>query len=404
LQPSPAAAWAAAREPAGRSTALPLHTALRSMSAGQAAWAEAARAGIELTLSGSLRVQMRAAPPPQATALGPRLHVGVAGHTMALQLAAHPQWQELALPVFERLAAPLQLAIRVHLTQELRLCLCAALHRAGLLADPHQATVCEAESSSVPEGSAAVLPQTLQLALRVQKQQQEHDWLAWLHVPAGVEVPAGAPVRDAPTTWRPRLPLSVVVGHARIASRALLASLAPGQVLLLDRVDPRGGLFSAWLALVGHPVGCVSFGTWQPPAIGETAADAVTARRAAVPMSFSGWLDAGPSPIHHPAGPRAPRSESMTSLTSDAESANGGEFGSLEAALDEATVRVEAVIELPAMRVTDLHRWTAGTLLRSAATVDGAYVLLRVAGRSVGRGRLVAIDSLLGLELVELFD
>jgi hypothetical protein len=161
----------------------------------------------------------------------------------------------------------------------------------------------------------------------------------------------------------------VVVGHARIASRALLASLAPGQVLLLDRVDPRGGLFSAWLALVGHPVGCVSFGTWQPPAIGETAADAVTARRAAVPMSFSGWLDAGPSPIHHPAGPRAPRSESMTSLTSDAESANGSEFGSLEAALDEATVRVEAVIELPAMRVTDLHRWTAGTLLRSAATV-----------------------------------
>jgi flagellar motor switch/type III secretory pathway protein FliN len=76
----------------------------------------------------------------------------------------------------------------------------------------------------------------------------------------------------------------------------------------------------------------------------------------------------------------------------------------LATALSEASTSVEAVIDLPPMRLSELQTWTPGLVLRTQADIAGAHVLLRVAGKTVGRGRLIAIDSLLGLELTELFD
>ena len=76
----------------------------------------------------------------------------------------------------------------------------------------------------------------------------------------------------------------------------------------------------------------------------------------------------------------------------------------LATALSQASTAVEAVIDMPPMRLGELQTWTPGTVLRTQADIAGAHVQLRVAGKTVGRGRLIAIDSLLGLELTELFD
>lgn len=73
-------------------------------------------------------------------------------------------------------------------------------------------------------------------------------------------------------------------------------------------------------------------------------------------------------------------------------------------ALAEVTVDVQAVIDLAPARISELQQWSPGMVLGASAPVDGTQVALRVAGHVVGRGRLVAVDSLLGLELLELYD
>lgn len=73
-------------------------------------------------------------------------------------------------------------------------------------------------------------------------------------------------------------------------------------------------------------------------------------------------------------------------------------------ALAEVSLDVQAAIELPAARVSELRRWSPGMVLAGAMPVDGTQVKLLVSGQPVGRGRLVAVDSLLGFEVLELFD
>jgi flagellar motor switch/type III secretory pathway protein FliN len=72
--------------------------------------------------------------------------------------------------------------------------------------------------------------------------------------------------------------------------------------------------------------------------------------------------------------------------------------------LADLTVEVHATVDLAPARVADMQRWSAGKVLPSLSPIDGTQVALRVAGRVVGRGRLLAIDTMLGFEVLELYE
>lgn len=381
-------------------------SALRRLSSAQARWADAVAGGIELhqhlsverigeAVSHHATLSLRAADPRRwgESELWPCIHVLVSGRAMPLLLSPHAQWGELESPAFPELPALLQRAIAAHVTQSMRQCLGAALHAAGIVGQPGVAALFDGDPPAREESTGA----GLMLALAIDLGRADEQWFALLALPADAPPPARTE-RPMRARFAPTLPAELLVAQARIAASDRLAALRPGNVLLLDRMSDSESEGSdkdlrARLLLAGAALAEVSIAGWQPPRIGTAVAGSDVARTA----TLRRWLGNAERQLHNDthAAPRAARSHPMSQEASGA---------GVQSALADATARVEAVVELPPVRIAELQSWVTGTVLPTAAFVDGTQVLLKVAGVTVGRGRLVAVDAMLGFELAELFD
>jgi flagellar motor switch/type III secretory pathway protein FliN len=357
---------------------------LRTLSAAQADWTNA--------VAGSTSLRCIAASRWPEARHWPSLCIDLAGCTMTLRLAPHAQWAELGEAASAGLADELYRAIAAHLTQGLRQSLSDAAHDTGLIAENSGAALHEGDWHSADGDNAALL---LSLTVPSQGDAGLPPGVAWLRVPTQVAPPCVPTSPSGGPRFDPALPMRLVLAEAPRVPMAALAALLPGSVVLLDRIDSgsdadgdadASGL-RARLVVCDSAVAHVHFEDWQPRALGDAAAiDAAAAPHA----KFMHW-----------AGP-ACRTEPTRSTTMSDVSEPAGQ--TLATALSQASTAVEAVIDMPPTRLLELQTWTPGTVLRTQADIAGAHVLLRVAGKTVGRGRLVAIDSLLGLELTELFD
>ncbi len=397
------------RTTATRHTALGESPLLRKLSAAQAAWTHA--------LAGCASLRCIAATRWPEAKHWPSLCIDLAGCAMTLRLAPHAQWTELSEAASAGLADELYRAIAAHLTQGLRQSLSDAAHHAGLIAENCGAALHEGDwhtNRHTDDGDDAALL----LSLTVPSQDQGGGALlpcvAWLRVPAHVAPPCLPKPADGDPCFDPALPMRLVLAQAQQVPTAALAALLPGSVVLLDRigrdadadaddddddddddadvgtdvgadVDAYG--LQARLLICDSAVGQVQFEDWQVRSLG----DAESTKTAAPPRAkFMHW-----------AGAACPTETTWSTTMSDALQPAGQ---TLATVLAQANTSVEAVIDMPPMRLSELQSWTPGVVLRTQADIAGAHVLLRVAGKTVGRGRLIAIDSLLGLELTELFD
>ena len=323
---------------------------------------------------------------------------------MTLRLAPHAQWAELGEAASTGLADELYRAIAAHLTQGLRQSLSDAAHHIGLIAENSGAPL-HGGDWHTDDGDQV----TLLLSLTVPSQGDAGlpPGVAWLRVPAQVAPPCLPKSACGDPRFNPALPLRLVLAEALRVPLTELAGLLPGSVVLLDRIDSdvevdadgesdtdtdtdsdgnTSGL-QARLLVCGSAIARVQFEDWHARRLGD--AEAINAT-AAPHAKFMHW--AGAACRTEPT-----RSTPMSDVSQPARQ-------TLATALSEASTTVEAVIDMPPMRLSELQTWTPGVVLRTQADIAGAHVLLRVAGKTVGRGRLVAIDSLLGLELTELFD
>ena len=355
---------------------------LRSLSAAQADWSNA--------LAGSTSLRCIAATRWPEARHWPSLCIDLAGCTMTLRLAPHAQWAELGEAASAGLPDELHRAIAAHLTQGLRQSLGDAAHHAGLIVENSGAALHEGDWHTDDGDHAALL---LSLAVPSPGDAGLPPAVAWLRVPAQVTRPCLPEQPHGDPRFDPALPMRLVLAEAPRVPTAALAGLLPGSVVLLDRIegdvdgdDDVSGL-QARLVVCNSAVAHVQFEGWHARHLG----DAVATDTAAAPhATFMHWVGA------------ACRTEPTRSTRmSDALQPEGQ---TLATALSQANTAVEAVIDMPPMRLSELQTWTPGVVLRTQADIAGAHVLLRVAGKTVGRGRLVAIDSLLGLELTELFD
>jgi flagellar motor switch/type III secretory pathway protein FliN len=389
-------------EPPARTAATPRHAPLdaspllRTLSAAQAGWIDA--------LAGSTDLRRIAANRWPEAAHWPFVRIDLAGCVMTLRLAPHAQWAELGEAASAGLGEELRHAIAAHLTQGLRQSLSEAAHQAGLIAEGGIVPLHEGDWHTDDDDSAALL---LALAVPSESDAGLPPAVAWLRVPAHVAPPhlIGPPGADSGSGFDPVLPMRLVLAEAPRVGVAALAGLLPGSVVLLDRID--GGRdgdgdtdadvdpdnrtdtfgLQARLVVCDSTIGCARFGDWGASSLGDAAA---TGPAATPRLSFMHWTSAF-------SRTETTRSHTMNDLSEP-------ESQTLANALAEARTSVEAVIDLPPMRLSELQTWAPGVVLRTQADIAGSHVLLRVAGKTVGRGRLIAIDSLLGLELTELFD
>jgi flagellar motor switch/type III secretory pathway protein FliN len=381
-----------------RSAAAPRYAALgespllRTLSAAQTAWTNA--------VAGSTSLRSIAATRWPEARHWPSLCIDLAGCAMTLRLAPHAQWAELGEAASAGLADELHRAIAAHLTQGLRQSLSDAAHHTGLIAENGGAPLHEGDWHTDDGDNAALL---LSLTVPTQGDAGMPPGVAWLRVPAQVAPPCLPKSPRGDPRFDPALPMRLVLAEAPRVSTAALAGLLPGSVVLLDRIDSdadgdgdgdgdgdadgdTAGL-QARLVVCDSAVAHVQFEDWHARSLGDAAAiDAAAAPHA----TFMHWAGA------------ACRTEPTRSTRMSDVSQPEGQ--TLATALSQASLAVEAVIDMPPMRLSELQTWTPGTVLRTQADIAGAHVLLRVAGKTVGRGRLIAIDSLLGLELTELFD
>jgi flagellar motor switch/type III secretory pathway protein FliN len=359
---------------------------LRTLSAAQAAWTDA--------VAGSTSLRCIAATRWPEARHWPSLCIDLAGCAMTLRLAPHAQWAELGEAASAGLADELHRAITAHLTQGLRQSLGDAAHHAGLIAENSGAALHEGDWHSDDGDNAALL---LSLTVPSQGDAALPPGVAWLRVPAQVVPPFSPKSPRGDPRFDPALPMQLVLAEAPRVPTAALAGLLPGSVVLLDRIDSEAdgdvdadadasGL-QARLVVCDSTVAHVRLEDWQPRSLGDAA---VSGAAAAPHATFMHW--AGAACRTEPT-----RSTRMSDVSQP-------ESQTLATALSQASTAVEAVIDMPPMRLSELQTWTPGTVLRTQADIAGAHVLLRVAGKTVGRGRLIAIDSLLGLELTELFD
>jgi flagellar motor switch/type III secretory pathway protein FliN len=402
------------RTAATRHTALGESPWLRSLSGAQAAWTHA------LAGCASLRC-IAAARWPEAKHW-PSLCIDLAGCAMTLRLAPHAQWAELGEAASAGLADELYRAIAAHLTQGLRQSLGDTAHQTGLIAENSSVPLHDGDWPTDEGDNAALL---LALTLPMPGDAGLPPCVAWLRVPAQVAPPCLLKTPAAERYFDPALPMRLVLAEAPRVPTAALRGLLPGSVVLLDRInsdvdtdanadadiagnadgdgdrdgdsggegdgdgdwDVSAAAFQARLLVCDSALGHVQFEGWHARSLG----DALTSAAAVPPHAkFMHW-----------AGPACQTETTWSTTMSDALQPAGQ---TLATALSQASTTVEAVIDMPPMRLSELQSWTPGVVLRTQADIAGAHVLLRVAGKAVARGRLIAIDSLLGLELTELFD
>jgi flagellar motor switch/type III secretory pathway protein FliN len=290
--------------------------------------------------------------------------------------------------------------VTAHVTHGVRAALCSALQRAGLIAEGQTLEVTQdanALDDAEPSGANPAL--VLSLQVRVQNGPQQHDSVmrAYVDVAHDVEPPCGELASRSDTTLLHQAPLAwrLVLAQALLPSRGSLSRLKPGDVVLLDAPpSPKGTQHGAWIAFAQRAVGCASLAGWRLPSIGQPVATAGPTAATAT-IHFERWLDAHERRAWHVH--TQPGTPNPMDTTSDVPS-------NLTTALGDTVVSVEAVVDLPAARIEDLQSWTQGSVLRTTLPIDGNAVRLRVAGQTVGRGRLVAVESLIGVEVSELFD
>jgi flagellar motor switch/type III secretory pathway protein FliN len=392
---------------ATRHTALSESPWLRSLSAAQVAWTHA------LAGCASLRC-ISAARWPEAKHW-PSLCIDLAGCAMTLRLAPHAQWAELGEAAGAGLADELYRAIAAHLTQGLRQGLGDTAHQAGLIAENSGAPLHEGDwPTDEGDNAALLLSLSLPMPMSMRDDTGQPPGVAWLRVPAQVAPPCLLKTPHAERYFDPALPMRLVLAEAPQVPTAALTGLLPGNVVLLNRIksdvdtdadadingnadgvgeggegdwDVSASAFQARLVVCDSALGHVQFEGWHVRSLGDALASAAAAPPHA---KFMHW-----------AGPACQTETTWRTTMSDALQPAGQ---TLATALSQASTTVEAVIDMPPMRLSELQSWTPGTVLRTQADIAGALVLLRVAGKAVGRGRLIAIDSLLGLELTELFD
>lgn len=348
----------------------------------------------------------------------PLIRVSIAGVLAPMRLAPHRQWSELADVTWLRLDRELRIAIAAHLTTELRQALGIALHAAGLAETPSAPAVEEQPDGDARDaggpaaddaaGPAIVLSIRMQLAGATDDADSEPasaglPCIAWIRLPATLASLPPAPPSSASRAFDPPVQLRALVAGARVPWRAL-ARLAPGSVVLLDPFGSDAGVLHAWLIVGRQRIARLFVADWpMAPSAGRASP---AAPRPAV-VTFARWAVAHERATDEAGADfhtlrRSTNAMDFPDLSRPSDKAQAA--SRTPDALAEVTVDVQAVIDLAPARISELQQWSPGMVLGASAPVDGTQVALRVAGHVVGRGRLVAVDSLLGLELLELYD
>jgi flagellar motor switch/type III secretory pathway protein FliN len=403
----------AAGTPSARPSAAPLGESprLRRLNGAQAAWANAvARAAMPVPCpgGGSATLQHIDAARWPETSHWAALQIRLAGQTMALRLAPHRQWQELAEPALRHLAPELQLAIAAHLTHELREALGTAAFAARLISSPASPlleSLAEADEAAAPVGMSSIV-----LALQLQPAAGGDTGAAmqaWLQAQAPLPQPAVdvAAASGAGSTARrkrglnPRLPLHAVLARSHIALHSATHELRPGSVVLLDRFTGPAQAPQALLMLFDQPLAWIELDALMP----ANAAAAAAPLKQPMTATLKRWLDAEEQQALEAAPQRDLQPKTGTTAMTTHASPDHNNDAPRPPGFAEASVPVQALIELQPARIGEIEQWSPGTVLGGLTPVDGTQVLLRVAGQTVGRGRLVAIEALLGFELLEVY-
>lgn len=407
--------------------------ALRRLSAAQVEWARRLASGVTVALGrvqagsgdgapqavGSVELRRFDAARWRESRLWPQVHVCISGTSVPMRLAPDRRWNELSDPALQRLDGELRNAIGAHLSADVREGLGVALHAAGLVAAPtvvpidEQATGEDAAAAAPPDDAGPCLVLTLRMHLPRHEPSADAaeppagPWDAWLRLGPDLLAPPPAPPADDATHFDPPLPLSVLVARAALPAHELVR-LAPGHVVLLDRVGPEGDVMQAWLTTGRECIARLFVADCELP---SHAAPAPARRADARPtITFARWATLLERQVHARTsgtldlGTRRHRMDFPDFSTSAAGSSDKAAAARGPDPLADVTLDVQAVVDLAPARISELRRWTPGMVLGASAPVDGTQVALRVSGHVVGRGRLVAVDSLLALELLELYD
>jgi Type III flagellar switch regulator (C-ring) FliN C-term len=273
------------------------------------------------------------------------------------RLSPHPQWEELQEAALQALEPELRHAVAAHVSSGLRRCIGRCLQSLGV----------SASDAAVPlatDADPTAIIDTLQgvLQLHIYDDDPLGGWLALVplrDLPEPQETLRSAPAFD------PKLPCRAVLGIQRLTQTAV-RRLRPGDAVLLSRGSLAPG--QAWLAVGQH---CV--GLWTPQRAGNGTSGLASASAPAL---------LGPAHRSFAMNTDEPQHTSST---------------------HEITLAAEAVVDAPPQRLSQIGRWSVGDLITLAAGPSTDQVRLRVDGRTLARGRLVAVGEVLAFEIIELF-
>lgn len=300
-------------------------------------------------------------------------------HGLPVRLAPHPQWEELAEPLFAGLPPALRQAIGAHVTSGLRRCLGRCLHVLGLAAPDVAVPLAPPRDGGAEDGrTAGGSAPALALEITVQAERAANSWLALVAVDSLPLPGSVAPVQSAERAGVRhdlRIDVRAVFGRQQLTLQQV-RELALGDVVLLADVPPLDGTArDAWLY-----AGDTLLGAWRQ----DPVADSAIAGHVPATAQAGRWRRASPPPPPDRSTP-----------LSDEPSAG--------AALHNLSLVAEAVIDATPQRVSDIQQWSAGSVIPLTGAVDSDQLRLRVGGHAVARGRLTAIGDTLGFEIVELY-
>lgn len=346
-----------------------------------------------------------------ATAAWPRVWVQfTAAASGPVQMAPHPQWEELGEPAMSSLAPQLQQAITAHVTSGMRHCLARCLQRLG----------CPGNEATLPLAAPPTHADSGRhehdvLEIQLSGARLQNGWTLQLPV-AALPSPSQARVRLAPGAldgpnprsvdrFDPWVDVRAVVGLQRLTTGAIGALKVSDFVVLAhppgaerpsasSPVQAPGRVArAAWLCLGDHLLG-----TWQAAGAhhgADSGAGGHLQRCLITPLNRL----IGDSDMTSDSTPPAAAAPATFDGTGPPDT---GEPTSQR--VREVTLLAEAVIDAPAQRISDIQRWQPGMLIRLASSVDGDRIHLRVNGRTLARGRLASVGETLAFEVLELFD
>jgi type III secretion system YscQ/HrcQ family protein len=353
-------------------------------------WEQDAVEGDESTETHMWRLRLELCRHSRLPASWPRIEVDVGGQRTRLCLVPHEQWRELSQPAFALLPDAIRFSIINHLTQGLRQCLGVAAHRLGwcttdralpvLAPDAGQAHADPATQQG-SEGMAASGP-----LLQFTATAHGASPMQWTALLDGKQLTTPASVRGTPES-APHLllPMHLRLGTATLP-RADVRGLQVGDVVLLD-ATPASASAAPVLPRDGGVLVCAR----QAIAVCE----ARSTNESATSWHLRHWVEAS-DPLCNPT------TTGRTTLNSD----TANPLGANTAAppdWNQLPVQLEAALIAAPVRVQDATRWVPGAVVPLNVGVDSDRVELRANGHGVARGRLVAVDNWLGLEIIEVY-